>query len=601
MWNSRKGIVVLFSLLILFACASSKEEEELFRQKYELAVQSFEKGEYGEAEALFREIISITPSSRVGISSRFMLGLSYYREGKYREAIVQFDDFIRQKLPVDETFLAGYYTANSHFYLKNYFDAARFYLWVMRTENERLKEATRRSLEALLWGYLTVDELHRLRRVSAGQPGEDLISFYIVKRLEAEKAHRLLFEEAQIFLQNYPTSEYSKDVKSMVTNVEQELSKSIIIGVLLPFSGPLAEYGKEIYSGIELAFKDYMRESGKNIVLEKIDTEGDPLVAVVAAKKFLSRCTPVAIIGPLKSESTIGVGLLASEKGIPIITPVASKEGLSKIADGIFQLSPSLEEKSRALATYAFVNLACTTFAVLAPDDEYGKRAGRTFAEKVKELGGTIIGEKYYPEGTMDLTAYLDSIRSPIIKRLSTYTKADSSDTVFYDKRRCLKPPNEWIVHIDGFFLPNYAEELANVLPQIPFNYIDTRFFGAIGWTSQSLVKSSKEYIDGAVFVPDEFYIDTSTPQWKNFSRLYKSAYPEKSEPSRMAALGYDAGKLVVEGLKKKALVPSAMKDFISGISAYEGASGNISFNSYGTNTYVPILRYQGTKITRLR
>ncbi len=599
MWNLQKSIFILFSFSLL-SNLHPAQEDELFRHKYSIGCESIKRGDFKEGEAIFRELVAITPSSNIGILSRFLLGFVLYKQGRYNDAIIQFNEFIRRAPDVAESDWARFYIGNSNFKLGNYGDAAKYYVQLIETNDNKLKPLVKSSIENLLWGYMTVDELDRLRRLHISDKAGELVSYYIIKRLENQKATSALFQEVTNFLERYPYSEYKSELESSRRKLEEELTSELTIIVLLPFSGLYKSYGERIYKGIQLAFDEYRQAGGKRVRLEKLDTKGDPLVTVFELKNALKKTKPIAVIGPVRSECAIPAGITALEFGIPIITPSANKDGISRLGYGIFQLSPSIEEKCRVLASYAIGELGYSTFAILAVNDEYGLKAGKSFASKISELGGVIVKEIYYPEGTMDLTAYLDSIRAPIVKIMSTYTKTDSTDTVFYDRFGRLKPPSEWIVHIDGFFIPTYTSELENILPQVQFRYIDTKFLGAIGWKDELITnKFVKDYVDGAFFVPDEFYFDNSTPLWKNFEKKYKSQYIET--PDRFSALGYDAGKIIVEGLKKKAILPTLMADFIAGIRDYQGVSGNISFNLYGASEDVQILKIEGKRVVRVK
>jgi tol-pal system protein YbgF len=60
------------------------------RQDYEVAYSSIQSGDYGQAEAGFRQFLATYPGDRLAPDAQYWLGESYFARGQYREAADEF-------------------------------------------------------------------------------------------------------------------------------------------------------------------------------------------------------------------------------------------------------------------------------------------------------------------------------------------------------------------------------------------------------------------------------------------------------------------------------------------------------------------------------
>ena len=86
--------------------------------------------------------------------------------------------------------------------------------------------------------------------------------------------------------------------------------EALKIGFLADFSGPLAEFGPEIQTGVELAIKhinDAGGVNGKDVTFVTGDTQVDATQGVEEARRLVEIEGVHAIVGPLSSTVTIAV------------------------------------------------------------------------------------------------------------------------------------------------------------------------------------------------------------------------------------------------------------------------------------------------------
>ncbi len=597
-----KALILLLSIPVLLF---GSEDDLLFQPKYESMLNAIQQGEFGEAIAFARDLVSLTPTSPIGYNSRYILGVLYYRQQEWKKASDQFEYIINKGKKDKLYWYSLYYRANSLFHQKKYLPSAKGFIPLLtgHTVPKLVSENSWKSFDRLLWGYLTLEELKLLKASYIGTVIEQRAWYFYIKRLLRSNRDFVALEQLRDFLREYPEGELTEELRQIAQELEGEIESNLVVALLLPFTGDYGVYGNDIYRGIKLAFQDFQTVKGRKIILKRLDTTGDPLATSLVLKSFLSSSQPVAIIGPLKSECAVVANLIAEENGIPIITPTANREGLAEMSELAFQLSTSLEKKTSFLAVYAHQELNCSTFAVIAPDDEYGRRAGHKFSATVLEEGAQLVGSSYYPLGTVDFTPILNSLKEPLLEEMKEQADtSDSSNPIFYDEKGEKRPPEEWLVQIDGFFVPTYPEDLPTIIPQIPFNYVETRFLGALGWSEKSLKSDFLEYVDSAVYVADEFYIDQSEPAWRMFKKQYLEKYGYLGgSPTRFAALGYDAGGIISKGIKSGALTPRLMHKYLKEIGEYNGAAGKIIFDEEGANSFVPLLMVKRERVVRIK
>jgi LysM repeat protein/ABC-type branched-subunit amino acid transport system substrate-binding protein len=124
-------------------------------------------------------------------------------------------------------------------------------------------------------------------------------------------------------------------------------------GTYVPFQkqeGLIGRSFAEFYEGFMLAL-DSLKKTGLSVTLHVKDTERDT-VKVKSIVKELSLVQPDLIIGPVYSEAVNITGRLARYQEINLISPLSTRQQLVKGNSSIFQVVPSRQAESIALANY---------------------------------------------------------------------------------------------------------------------------------------------------------------------------------------------------------------------------------------------------------
>ena len=164
-----------------------------------------------------------------------------------------------------------------------------------------------------------------------------------------------------------------------------EATEPLKIGYLADFSGPIAEFGPVIETGVRLAIKHLNEAGGVNgrpVELVIGDTGLDPTRAVEEARRLIEVEGVHAIVGPLASSVTLAVAESVSAPArIPTISPSATSPQLSVADDDgyLFRSTTSDAAQGPALAQLAAAE-GYSNVAVLYINDPYGQGLSEAFA-----------------------------------------------------------------------------------------------------------------------------------------------------------------------------------------------------------------------------
>ncbi len=162
------------------------------------------------------------------------------------------------------------------------------------------------------------------------------------------------------------------------------LDEPLKIGFLADFSGPLAEFGPVIQTGVELALK-HINEGGGigGLPVEFVtgDTQVDTVQGVEEARRLVEVEGVHAIVGPLSSTVTIAVAESVTGPGrVPTISPSATSPAVSAAADNGFLFRSTISDAAQGvvLARLA-VGEGYDNVGVIFRNDAYGQGLADAF------------------------------------------------------------------------------------------------------------------------------------------------------------------------------------------------------------------------------
>lgn len=332
------------------------------------------------------------------------------------------------------------------------------------------------------------------------------------------------------------------------------------LGCILPLSGRHAAYGDRALDAVLLAAGVFSaKETPIRILIE--DSQSEPAVAEAAVGK-LARAGAACILGPLGSQEALEAAKEAQRLKIPILA-LTQREGITGIGEYVFRNFLTAAMQVRTVVRYAQAELGLRRFAVLYPDDPYGREMAWLFREEVLRNGGEIGKEKSY---RTDQTDFGEEIRA-----LGGTAPVSPGEDVITEA------PPKAVPDFEALFIPDSHIRVAMIVPQLAYyDLTGIRLLGTSGWDSPELLKINPKHLQGAVFV-NGFFANSFRPEVNDFLEDFYTAYGR--EPDTMEALVFDAAGMAVKLLLQN---PGGGREGLRGglaqMKDYPGVTGKTAF-----------------------
>ncbi len=332
----------------------------------------------------------------------------------------------------------------------------------------------------------------------------------------------------------------------------------VAIGFFGALTGDAANLGKNIKNGVQLAVDQHNENADCQVKLEEFDSQGDPAQAPGLAKKAIDSKAVVGIVGPAFSGESKAADPLFAEAGLVHITPSATNPALADNGwETFFRVLGNDASQGPAAAKYIRDVLQAKKVFVVDDASEYGKG----LADIVRnDLGGMVAGSDTIQQKQTDFSATVTAIRS--------------------------KKP-------DAVFFGGYYAEAGLLVKQIRDADIKATFVVADGVKDEGFVTAGGEATEGTVITCPCLPPDQSAG---TFAEDYQGAF--NAEPATYSAEGYDAAKILMDGIADGKTTREDMVEFVK---AYDqpGVTKQLKFDEKGEVAEVTVWAYkvEGGKI----
>ncbi len=342
---------------------------------------------------------------------------------------------------------------------------------------------------------------------------------------------------------------------SLFAGCTKKADENVIrIGVNYELSGNVAAYGQSSVAGIEFAIEEINKAGGidgKKIKIVKVDNKSEEAEATTLTTRLMTKDKVVAVLGPATSGAFSSTIPVASQNKIPVISGSATADKVTvddkgNVQEYAFRICFLDSAQGTAMALFAYENLEKTKAVIIKDNSsDYGKGLAENFTKKFEDLGGTIVAEEGYVKGDTDFNAILTSIKGQ---------------------------------DFDVIFIPGYYEEAGLIIKQARQQGIDAPIIGPDGFDSPDLVKLAGAENLNDVYFSNHYSSLDDTPIVQNFINSFKEKHGK--EPDAFNALGYDAAKFLIDGIKRaEELKGDAIKDALEATTDFEGVTGTFSIN----------------------
>lgn len=322
----------------------------------------------------------------------------------------------------------------------------------------------------------------------------------------------------------------------------------ILIGEYDSLTGTEATFGLSSNKGVRMALDEVNAAGGikgKKIKLITLDDEGKNEGAASAVTRLVTANEVTAVIGGVASGRTKAAAPIAQAHKVPFVSPASTNPDVTKIGNYVFRICFIDPFQGFVMAKFMMENLKLKKAAILRDvKNDYSVGLADVFAAEVKKRGGTIVADLSYQAGDIDFKAQLTEIRSQ---------------------------------NPDVIYIPGYYTEVGLIAQQARQLEITAPLMGGDGWDSEKLSEIGKEAVDGSYF-SNHYTTESTDPAVTGFISKFKAKYNET--PDALAALGYDAAKILVAAIEKAPnLSGPAIRDELAKTKDFPGSTGKISIN----------------------
>ncbi len=306
------------------------------------------------------------------------------------------------------------------------------------------------------------------------------------------------------------------------------------VGAILPLTqnGDPSVIGQSLRNAAQLAVED---SGASDITLMIVDDHSTPDGAAQAAQQVVGAGAEI-IVGPLFAADVVQAARAAKSANRPMVafstdTTVASR--------GIYLLSFLIESYVDRIVDYAATH-GKKSFAVLAPESDYGNVAVSEFQAAAGRLNARVVTIARYPPGQ---------------PATGVQQIAEAAN------------------NIDALFIPEQADGMPAVSAALASSGLKAQILGTGVWNDPRVLKLPA--VQGAWFAAPE------NPGFAAFSQRYKAKF--NSSPTRLATLSYDAVSLVA-ALSRTQGPQRFSEAVLTNASGFNGADGVFRFHADGRN-----------------
>lgn len=526
-----------------------------------------------EARSIYKRLIAEYPGSPFVSDAMVEIPVTFYNEGRYREAIkeagnIPDDTLSRVQLIRTYTLLGDAYMA-----IGSPVNAVYFYIMAHEESKKRerediiikLKEAARQLNSAGVASLLRRTE----DKISKGYP------LYLLGHSKAKEGkYGAAIMALSEFVKRFPRDEKARQAEHLIGELSKKSAYNRhTIGCLLPLSGPYKIYGKMALSGVELALSQFSSQEGSPPVKIIVKDTGSDADKSVLAVQELSRSRVAAIIGPVFTAEPAATEAQVSE--IPIIT-LTQMDNITDIGGKVFRNFTTPRMQVKTIVSYAIEELGLNSFAILYPDEKYGRTFMSLFRDEVIARGGRIAGIESY---SLSQTDFADPIKK-LIKFCNEKT--------------------EPAVAFDAIFIPDAPDKAGLIIPQLVFHGVeDVYFFGTNLWHSDRLIRMARRSVQGAI-MPDGFFAESSSENVRNFVKNFKETFGKR--PGFIEAVAYDTTMMLLQTISRPDIQSrSRIREELINLDDFHGVTGFTSFDSSGdVQKSLYLLQIRGERFVEL-
>jgi branched-chain amino acid transport system substrate-binding protein len=342
-------------------------------------------------------------------------------------------------------------------------------------------------------------------------------------------------------------------VAAIFLSVGEASQQPVVIGIPLPLTGNLKEFGIMMKNSFEMAQASINEAGGINgrpVEIMFADDEGK-IVSVKPAFDKLMAARPVMLVGGYASDPTYKMAKMAEKKNIPFLICTASVDKITQRGwKNIYRLNPPISEYTKGLEDFWTKIFKPKSMAIINENSMFGTNGAIRMIEFCREKAIEIRAHINYDKKMAANPGYLTSLLAPLTE----------------------EPP-------DVIYMVAYLNDAVALVKQLRALNINSLLCGgAGGFTLEEFVKrvggSANNLLTASLWSEHVRY-PGAAEYYAKYSELY-----DKS-PDYHGAEAYSALLVAAEALKRsKSFSPQAVRDALNQIYMMT-PFGPVKFYSY--------------------
>jgi ABC-type branched-subunit amino acid transport system substrate-binding protein len=280
-------------------------------------------------------------------------------------------------------------------------------------------------------------------------------------------------------------------------------------------------------------------------------------------------------------------------------------------------------EPVKALVSYVVEELNLNRFAILYPDENYGKTFMNLFWDEVIAFGGRVTGVESYNSAHTDFS---DSIKKLVglyyevpehLKVIDPEADDEKNEDASIGEEADTPPGDarerdeniieekqekaEAIVDFDAVFIPDAPKKAGLIIPQLAFyDVTDIYLLGTNLWHSDSLIEMARQYVQDAI-MPDSFFAESASEEVMDFVGTFHKTFHRK--PEFIEAVAYDTAMILFQTVGSPDIrFRSDIKNKLKTLNDFRGVTGLTSFDSSGeVRKKLYLLQIKGKEFVELK
>jgi ABC-type branched-subunit amino acid transport system substrate-binding protein len=646
---------VLLSMVVLLLSAQDVDVQwnRMAEDYFLLGVRQYSQKDFKSAlQSFHNSILSGTLNHRI-TASTMMMAKTQYALKHYEEAITLCDSFLVQfpgsLYREDAYFTRGMCYYNLSLYVQTIAEMESVLAIAQQPKNQ---EHAAKIIEHVASEFLSDGQIDSLLLAASTNRMKAQWKVIRAERYFSAGDH----DRARDLLRNVDTTLLNHSLQRRMNLLRSRIERGnlVRIGVLLPLSSSKTADSREkkvaleVLEGIELALSEYEENISPgqvSIELQLRNSERRSDTIRSALLSFAEDDKIIALIGPIFSDETMAAAVASREVKIPLISPTATDDSIASVSDYIFLANTTGGMRGKILADYAVQELGAKNVAVLASDAPFSKTQADSFAAHIQRLGGTVLIDRRYTRGSVDLREHFKAMRKAAAEQspeyivqfkgkintaevlrtllsfgiraaiadsalaysgelnVTTYLGARAKELVdslklpFKRQLPYVDSLNYPVTAIEVLFNPIYAsQQIGVVSSQLAYYNVKTQLLGTSEWYNPHELEMNRRYADGVIFGSDRWIEQNENT--KRVLAKYMQKYGRQA--SDYVLFGFDVMSMIIQLLNDGALTREEMITALLN-ARYSGIRNSISFTRRRVNGSLNILQYKEGSVTKLQ